>query len=85
MLMICNVNSIIFHVGYISVQNMKIDTICLVSYSLDCHMQSFVHAESDLGFGGEQSTCPFSASSCCFIFSLRSIYDCLKHTNCLGS
>ena len=43
MLIIHNVNSTIFHVGYISVQNMKIDTIWLVSYSLDCHMQSFVH------------------------------------------
>ena len=35
-----NVDSTIFHVGTISVQNMKSDINCLVSYSLDCHMQS---------------------------------------------
>ena len=37
-----NVNSTILHVGYISVQNMKSHINCLVSYSLDRHMQSFV-------------------------------------------
>ena len=37
MLMINNVNGTILHVGYISVQHIKSDTICLVSYSLDCH------------------------------------------------
>ena len=42
MLMIYNVNSTIFHVAYISVQNMKNDINRLVSYSLDCHIQSFV-------------------------------------------
>ena len=31
-----------FHMGCISVQHIKSDTIHLVSYSLDCHMQSFV-------------------------------------------
>ena len=74
MLMIYDVNSTIFHVGYISVQHIKSDTIHLVSYSLDCHMQSFVQTLHDLGFGGEQSTCPFSASSCgsiCFLFKVR--------------
>ena len=42
MLMIYNVSSTIFHVGYVSVQNMKSDINLLVSYSLDCHIQSFV-------------------------------------------
>ena len=42
MLMIYNVNSTIFHVGYISVQHIKSDTIGLVSSSLDCHRQSLV-------------------------------------------
>ena len=41
-LMIHNMNSTSFHVGYISVQNMKSDINRLVSYSLDCYMQSFV-------------------------------------------
>ena len=69
-----NVSITIIHMGYISVQNMKIDTIRLVSYSLDCYMQSFV-----------QTTGPFSASSCRFISFLRSVYDYLNETNCLGS
>ena len=45
MLMIYNVNSPISHVGYISIQHSKSDTFTtpLMSYNLDCHMQSFVH------------------------------------------
>ena len=52
MLMIDNVNGS-YHVGYISVQHIKSDTICLVSYSLDCHTQSFIQTLHDLAFGGE--------------------------------
>ena len=74
MLTIYNVNSTIFHMGYISLQlHINSDTIHLVSYSLDCHMQSFVQtltwalAESNLHV---LSLLPHVAL---FVFSSRSL------------
>ena len=76
-------NSTIFHVGHTSVQNMKSDINRPASYSLDCHVQLFVQTLTEAL--GESSIHVLSLdllphASCCLIFSLKSVYDCLNNT-----